>query len=141
MKVDGTSAKNIAIHFLDRTTERYTPAMVAKTIVQSKSILKSGYTEEEIIEVIDYLIDVVGVNMYSIGYVSHAINNVLADINREKNKKIIEEQRKEIEKMSSEMQSNKEVVDDKSKQRNKRKLDRFGNESRVGKKPYSDLFE
>ena len=40
MKVNGTHAKEVAIYFLDKTTERYTPQMVAKTVVQAKSLLK-----------------------------------------------------------------------------------------------------
>ena len=140
MKVNGTIAKEIAIHFLDRTQERYTPSMVAKTIIQTKSIMKSGYTKEEIIDVIDYIVDEGKVNMYSVGYVSSAINDVLAKINKEKTQKLIAEQKKEMEEKFSEIDNN-EVVDIESGQRNKTKLDRFGAESRKRKESYSDLFE
>lgn len=140
MKVDGTVAKNIAIHFLDRTTDRYTPSIVAKTVIQAKSLLKSGYTEEEIKSVIDHIVDNTSVNMYSLGYVSSAINNVLKEIKEEESKEIAKEQREEFSKIAKKLLKEGEVNFE-SKERNEGKLDRFGTKSRFGEEPYSDLFK
>lgn len=140
MKADGTIAKEIAIYFLDKTADRFTPSVVAKTIIQTKTILESGYSKDEILSVIDYIIDVKKVDMYSIGYVSHAINDILKEMNKEEEiKKLREERKKQSEAFKSQ---EKEVeVDLESKQRNQSKLDRFGTESRKREEPYSDLFK
>lgn len=83
MKVDGTEAKDIALYFFDATNQRATPEIFSKTIIIAKSILKGGYTKEEIYQAIDYLVDE-GVIMYSLGYLSCSINDVLYKINKAK---------------------------------------------------------
>lgn len=140
VKVNGTDAKDIALHFLKATgVERTTPAIIAKTIAQAKSILKSGYTKEEVIDVIDHVVER-GVRMYSIGYVSHAINDVLAEIEEKK----LQEKAKDVIKEQKEQQlaQRKEVTSSgESTNRNKGKASKFGIQSRVGKKFDLDMFE
>lgn len=139
-KPNGTDAKDIALHFLRETgVERVTPAIIAKTISQAKNILKAGYTKEEIISVIDHVINR-GVTMYSIGYVSHAINDVLRDIEEKELKakaKLVAQQLQE-----EQAKSRSEVTSDgESATRNQDKARRFGVQSRVGKKFDFDMFE
>lgn len=83
MKVDGTDAKDIAIYFFDQTNQKATPQIFSKTIVIAKSILKSGYSKQEIFDAIDYLI-AEGVPMYSLGYLSASINDVIFKMNKKK---------------------------------------------------------
>lgn len=85
MKMDGTEAKDIAIHFFDMTNQRATPAIYSKTIIIAKSIMEAGYKKDEIFEAIDHLV-AEGVEMYSLGYLSTCINDVLWKINRNKEK-------------------------------------------------------
>lgn len=83
MKMDGTEAKDIALYFFDATNQRATPQIFSKTIIIAKSILQGGYSREEIYESIDYLIGE-GVSMYSLGYLSTCINDVLFKISKNK---------------------------------------------------------
>lgn len=134
-KANGTIARDIALYFFEKIDKRCTPSMVAKTVVQAKSLLSSGYTEEEIINTIDYIVDETSTKIYSLGYINSAINSVLEEVNKKKNKEIVKQQEKEIEATSE------EVIDVESRERNERKIDGFGAESWKRKEPYSDLFE
>lgn len=133
--VNGTHAKEVALHFLERTTERFTPAMVKKTIGQVKTLMSSGYSKEEVIKVIDYLLDVKKVNMYSLGYVNSAINNVLEELK--------EIEYNNISSISSQgKEYSKEVLtDEESAKRNREKAERFGADSGFGKKHNFDLLK
>lgn len=136
--INGTQAKEIALYFIERTTERATPAIIAKTITQAKSLLKCGYTKKEITDVIDYLIDTKHVTLYSLGYVNSAINNILLEIKKEKNK-----QKKTIPPtfIQTHIERNEVELDDETTKRNKSKLNRFGIQPRLGKKFTFDMFE
>ena len=141
-KVNGTLAKEVAIYFLDMTQERFTPYMVSKSIVQAKSLLKSGYTVEEIKNVIDYIINNTNVNMYSLGYVSTAINSVLEKIEEEEKFKAVNEIiTRSKEEYAATMEGSDEPIVDKSRERNKEKLGRIGIQPRVGEKSYLDLLK
>jgi len=137
---NGTDAKDVALHFLRETgVERTTPAIIAKTISQAKGILTAGYTKDEVISVIDHLI-AKGVAMYSIGYVSHAINDILREIKgkelKEKAKLVTQQLQEEQSKVRSEVTS-----DGNSTNRNKSKANRLGVQSRLGEKFNFDMFE
>lgn len=141
---NGTDAKDIALHFVKVTTGRATPAIISKTVIQAKTLLQSGYTKDEIIKVIDYLIDVKKVQMYSLGYVGSSINSVLKEIQvkeDEECKKLKSEQIKKEVSAIQETQRSEVTHDGESTQRNRDKLDRFGNESRFGKKFNFNMFE
>lgn len=129
-KANGTVAKDIAIYFLDMTTDRYTPSMVAKTIIQAKQLLESGYKKDEIISVIDYIINKTNINMYSLGYVNSAINDVLKKIEEENKqeevRKILEQARLE---QATTVEDRGEEVDESSK-RNREKFNRNNLQSR-----------
>lgn len=134
--VNGTHAKEVALHFLERTQEKYTPAMVKKTIGQVKTLMSYGYTRDEVIKTIDYLIDVKRVNMYSLGYVNSAINNVLEELKTLEYNKKAEEILQNIEYDSKEVTINEE-----SAERNREKGERFGTNTGFGKKHNFDMLK
>ena len=119
--IDKTSAKNIALHFVETTGNRMTSIIMAKTINQVKALLTDGYTEQEIIEVIDH-INAKGVVMYSFGYVNTCINNVLHEIGEIKANQTKANLKNTIRMMNE--QEKAEVITHKSN--NKRKLTGFG---------------
>lgn len=140
VKPNGTDAKDVALHFLKITgVERATPAIVAKTIVQAKSILKSGYSKEEIVSVIDHIVEK-GVRMYSLGYVSHAIHDALEEI---KELRIKEEATRIAKRLQEEqIKSRSEVTSDgESSERNRNKAQRFGVKPWKRAKFDFDMFE
>lgn len=135
---NGTDAKDIALHFLRATgVERATPAIIARTIRTAKSILASGYSKQEILSVIDYIVDVKKIHMYSIGYVSTVINDVLKELSeKEATKKVREEIKQQR------LDVGNEVTDDNgSTERNRDKARGLGIQSRFGKKHNFDMFE
>jgi hypothetical protein len=143
VQANGTDAKDIALHFIRVTVERATPSVISRTVVQAKSLLNSGYTKQEIIKAIDYLVDVKKVQMYSLGYVSACINEVLKAITSEESK---EKAKIEKEKLAESIKNAaSEVVgvsdDGESTERNRRKSAAFGIESRFGEKLDFDLFK
>lgn len=140
IKVNGTEAKDIALYFLDMIgTERYTQTIVGRTIRQVKSVMASGYTKDEIVKCIDHIINK-GVTMYSFGYVSASINDVLKEIeilelqNESKKTKV------ELDELLKK-ETKAVVTDDESARRNAEKAKRFGVQSRFGKKFDFDMFE
>lgn len=142
--VNGTDAKDIALHFIALTVGRATPTIIKKTVIQAKTLLQSGYTKDEVIKVISYLVDKKGIQMYSLGYVNACINDVLKEIQLQQR---IEEQKAKAEELKKEIASvqeeqRNEVKDDgESTQRNRDKVNRFGTQSRFGKKFDFDMFE
>lgn len=137
---NGTDAKDIAFHFLSMTgVERATPQVIAKTIAQAKRLLNAGYNKKEICSAIDKAVQK-GISMYSIGYITTSIKDLLKEVEtdemREKGQEIkvkMEEQYAEERKAVSD--------DDESAERNRKKADGFGVQSRLGKKFNFDMFE
>lgn len=138
-----SDAKQIALHFIEKTSGRATKAIMGKTINQAKSLLTEGYKKEEILNVIDYLIDVKKIDMFSLGYVNVSINSILLTINKAQNELIKNEKTKQVEKEVLAMnEENREVLqNDESTQRNKSKLNKFGVQSGVREKSFVDMFE
>ncbi len=120
--MSSTKAKKIALYFLETTNNRATSAIISKTINQVKNLLSNGYTEDEIIEVIDY-INAKGVNMFSFGYVNVCINNVLHEIEQIKQNQTKTNLRKAIR---NEMAQQEMVEVIRHTTANKDKADRFG---------------
>jgi|GEM_PF-1569638 len=135
-----SDAKEIAVYFVDATNVKASKSLMSKTIVQAKSLLSDGFTKEEIIKTIDYVINVMKIVPYSFGYVNVVISDVLPKINKleaQQSAKIAQEEMMEfIEASRNEVRSN-----DESTNRNKSKLDGFGVQSRFGEKLDFDLFE
>lgn len=139
-----SDARLIAFHYFDKTKSKTTKAIMTKTIGQAKSLLTDGYTVEEITNVIDYIIDVKKINMYSLGYVNYSINNILREIVKSKEiqykQKLADETNKQIA-STNESSRNEVKIDDKSTNRNKNKLERFGVQPRFGEEFNFDMFE
>lgn len=139
-KANGTEAKEIALYFINATSDgRATPAIIAKTISQTKNILKAGYTKDEIIATIDYVL-AKGTQLFSIGYISTCINDVLREI-KEKEEK--EKARIVAEEQAKQQAENRKAVTtgDESTKRNAEKARRLGVQSRKREKFNFDLFE
>ena len=137
-----TFAKDIAIHFLELTQDRFTPSIVARNVKQAKALLSEGYTKEEIIEVIDVVLKK-NPNVYSLGYISASINDVLRDLNEAKKRELMEKQKIEMRTQIEQQmrESRTEVTQDESTTRNREKARRAVVQSRFGKKFDFDMFE
>lgn len=135
-----SDAKEIAVYFVDATNVKASKSLMSKTIVQAKSLLSDGFTKEEIIKTIDYVINVMKIVPYSFGYVNVVISDVLPKINKleaQQSAKIAQEEMMEfIEASRNEVRSN-----DESTNRNKSKLNGFGLQPRFGEELNFDLFE
>jgi hypothetical protein len=139
-KVNGTDAKDIAFKFLDATTDgRYTKGVIAKTIVQAKNLLSVGYSKEEICDTIDYALSK-GVEMYSFGFIGHAINDVIKKKREEEIARIAEEEKQKLLEKQN-LPQGEVNADDESRERNRNKAGRFGAESRFREKHHFDMFE
>jgi len=128
-------AKEIALHFIKRTDGRATPSIIARSILTAKEVLLSGYSKEEVISVIDYVLDIKKVPMYSLGYVSVCINSILKEINKESTRQRANQIRKDHETSFAEVKQKEVVYNDESKKRNQ---DRS---SRLGLQPNSKRFD
>ncbi len=130
---NGTEAKDIALYFVKLTTNKVTPAIMAKTVNQAKNLLSSGYTKDEIIAAIDH-VNAKGVKMFSLGYINTCINKVLFEIDKNKQDQTKANLKKAVQEMAK--QEVAEVVIHESN--NRSKLTRFG----VGNKDkYNILFD
>lgn len=135
-----SDAKEIAVYFVNTTNVKASKSLMSKTIVQAKSLLSDGFTKEEIIKTIDYVINVMKIVPYSFGYVNVVISDVLPKINKleaQQSAKIAQEEMMEfIEASRNEVRGN-----DESTNRNKSKLNGFGVQPRFGEELNFDLFE
>lgn len=142
MTVNPTEAKEIALEWLKLLGNKPTPPLMARTIKQVKGLMQVGFSDEEIRYTMEYVVRT-NPNIYSFGYVEACINDVL--------RKRAEEKRKEKSKQISEslqkqaiaiVTSESEVAnDDESSERNRRKAERLGVQSRFREKSYFNLFE
>lgn len=135
-----SDAKEIAVYFVNTTNVKASKSLMSKTIVQAKSLLSDGFTKEEIIKTIDYVINVMKIVPYSFGYINVVISDVLPKINKleaQQSAKIAQEEMMEfIEASRNEVRGN-----DESTNRNKSKLNGFGVQPRFGEELNFDLFE
>jgi DNA-binding transcriptional MerR regulator len=143
MAVNPTEAKEIALEWLALLGQKPTPALMARIIKQVKGLMEVGFSDEEI----RYTMKVVvrtKPDVYSFGYVEACINDVL--------RKRAEERRKaEVKQISKDLQEEAKPIlvtsesevsqDDEVSERNRRKAERFGIQSRVREKSYFHLFE
>jgi Holliday junction resolvasome RuvABC DNA-binding subunit len=138
-----THAKEIALYFLDLTQDKYTPNIVARTVIQAKALLSAGYTKVEIIQVIDAVLKKKP-DVYSLGYVSSSINDILREIKEKETSVLAEKQREKLRTQIAEtIESNRSEVTrvDESTERNREKARRASAQSRFGKKFDFDMFE
>ena len=140
-KANPTHAKDIALHFINVTETKATPAIMRKTIQQAKTLLASGYNKDEIFKVIDYIVKDKGIDMYSLGYVNTCINKILKEINeKEKEQNIKQELEKQKENYKPPRESKSGVSDDESRERNKTKSERFGVQRKM-QEQFRELFD
>lgn len=137
VKANGTDAKDIALHFLNLTEGRATKAIMGKTIMQAKSILEAGYTKEEILMVIDFIISTKNIQMYSLGYVSASINDALREAKKHKEQ---QENKLKMEQLAKE-QRVEVSTDEQVRERNRARLERLGIQSTIRRKHSLDMFE
>lgn len=79
--------------FFSKTNQKTTPAQARKTVGQAKQLLKAGYSSEEIIKCIEYLVQhPPKKGLTSLGFLSYVINDVLAKVKLEEAKSFQEEQ-------------------------------------------------
>lgn len=99
------------------------------------SLLKD-FTKDEIVKVIDYLVYVKRTKMYSFGYVSTVINEVLETLNHNELASV------ERDKMNDLLRREQEVtIDNATGERNRNKAGRLGTKPRFGKELDLNLFE
>jgi len=144
MSINPTSAKDIALEWLALLGLRPVPAQMGRIIKQVKGLMEVGFSDEEIRYAMNYVVSTKP-NVYSFGYIEMCINDVIR-------KKRLEEQR--IQEKLIKEQINKQVLEqisithesevaegDETSERNRRKAERFGVQSRVREKSYFHLFE
>lgn len=129
-RVDGTVAKDIALYFAEKCNIRATSSTYGKTINQAKTLLESGYTFDEIKAVIDYIVEVEKVELYSLGYINASITSVIKKAIKYRDaplhRKIYEEQLKIV--------NREELKSGESSERNKQKARDNSTQSRFGEK-------
>lgn len=129
--VNPTDAKTIALHFYDRKGWR-PDGNIGRTVNTAKSLLRYGYTVEEVLSVIDYTFDKLNINVYSIGYFNKSINSTLERMKKENKPK--------TPKVEYPLPTKTEE-DNGSSERNKNKISRLNGQSNIGKKYNFDMFE
>lgn len=145
IQANGTDAKEIAIHFVKLNNIRATSHLMGKSITQAKGLLQAGFTKEEVLEAMEYAVTVKGVVMYSLGYMSASIHDLLREIKQKKEqeetKRLAEEVKEQL--ASQPMQTSEVRIDNESAQRNREKAERIRNsfQSRLRKKYDFDMFE
>jgi hypothetical protein len=135
-----SDAKDIATYFVNSTNMKASKALMSRTIVQAKSLLSDGFTKDEIIKTIDYVINVKKVNLHSFGYINVVISDLLPQVLKQEAQLSTQNVGKElaafIEASRSEVRGN-----DESTKRNKSKLNGFGLQPRFGEELDFDMFE
>lgn len=144
MLINPTFAKEIAIEFLTKTNQDMDARIIASTIKQVKGLMMDGYTEDEIRYALQHVLKY-NKSVYSFGYIGKAIEDLSIRMNQEeKKKKLLMRAKKEEENRVSSYKVSSEggVVEDvEATERNRRKAERLGTESRERKKSYFNLFE
>lgn len=124
----GADAKEVALYFIKKKDWKPVSALIVKSIQQAKAMLKAGFTKEDIIKAIDYIIDVEGVDIYSLGYLNVSINDIMDKL-------------KVLEVKNAKFEIREEVKNDGSTSNNQRKANRLGTKSRLRESYHFDMFE
>lgn len=140
----GKIAKEITFHFLKLTQQRATSASIKKHITQSKAILKAGFTRDEILEVMEHVILIKKIDVYSLGYINACIVDVLRELNKLKEQDEMNRLKEEVkrqEQIAIANQATEVIVNDDSTERNRQKARAFSDLSRKRTKFDLDMFE
>lgn len=133
---NGTHAKEIALHFLQKAKQELNPNNVARSTAIAKGMLSRGFTYDDIIQVIDHLLVTRNNQIFSLLYISKAIDEVLGELRAADLAVVINEQSARA--ISSQRH---EVKADDSTERNRAKAARASVQSRLRKKFDFDMFE
>ena len=130
-----SDVQEITRYFINNVIGQADQRFWKRTAAQVKSLNKN-YSKDQIIQVIDYLVYEKNVNLYSFGYVSAAINDVLETLNC---RNLANQEKEKMEKHH--IQGREVKKDDKSGERNRGKAEQLGLQSRIREKYSFDLFE
>jgi len=134
--VDATVAKEIAMYFIGKAKLQFSGKSISINISLTKQLLEK-YSKDEIIEVIDYLIDVDSAHPNSMALVKFVIDDKLKEIREGKQRDEV------IERYKQSISNNKNFggVEVNEHNRNKNKNIGTGEKSRVREGNYKYLFE
>ena len=142
--IDRTASRDVAIHFLKKSEQELSKENIRWTIGGVQRLMDKGYTELEIVKVIELLFTW-NPKIYSFKYVETAIDKVIVEIRREEQahkNKLEAEQIKAQQSTAKPVTKESEVANsDEATERNRRKAERLGIQPRERKKSYFDLFE
>jgi len=134
-----SDAKDIATYFVNSTDMKASKSLMSRTIVQAKSLLSDGFTKDEIIKTIDYVIKVKKVDLRSFGYINVVISDMLKDVIKYEASLSAQNAQQDVVAFI-EASRNEVSGSDESTNRNKSKLNGFGVQPRFGEKLDFDIF-
>jgi hypothetical protein len=108
--------------------------------VQAKSLLSDGFTKDEIIKTIDYVINVKKVDLHSFGYINVVISDILPQVLKYETQLSVQDANKKV---SAFIEASRNEVrgNDESTNRNKSKINGFGLQPRFREELDFDMFE
>ena len=127
------SSSKITLYYLRRIGVEADKNNIAKTMRIAKSLLYD-YSEEDILDTIDFILDVKKVDMYSLGYVSASISTLIKDVRKERARKVVRG-------MTQESSRDEVTIEHGSQERNRDKRQQLGVQSRIREKYSKHLFE
>lgn len=131
-----SNPRDVAIYFLNLSNQEKSRTNIIRA-VKSASTLLENYTSNQVKDVIEFLIDVKKIDLYSLAYLNNHMDKYLEEIENVRLKETYAEHIKNIQ-----TQPTQEVsINEQSVERNNGKLHRFGIQSRVREKFNFDLFE
>ena len=126
----GKSAQNVAFSFFATFELKYTPTDIKRVMKNIKDLMKAGYTEEELLKIIDYAFDNQPPSgIYSFGYIISIKDKALSEIKVKEEKLKREEIAQQVRTQISKIQG-LERVSNADKLRNRKSkyenMDLFG---------------
>lgn len=128
-----TDARTVALEFHRLVFGKVINGKVAQTVVQAKRLLDEGYDVEDILLLVEYIVRYTSVNMYSLGYVSAVIRDLLPKA------KVKQEYEKQLKLQEEMAEKARELEVQNDAERNRSKARDFGIQSRGRKKHNFDL--
>jgi hypothetical protein len=137
---NGTQAKEIVLHFIAKTSgENANRGDIARWTTMAKDLLLT-YSNRDIISVINHCVDVKKLSLYSFGFITRAIGDVMMEMEAIKAKEAAKQYVKDV---ASSMNVPREEVrrDEDAAERNRRKASGFGIQSRLRAQYSFDMHE
>lgn len=144
MLVNPTQAKELAVLFLNLSNQKVTKSNMPRTIRAVKDLMSGGVSYEDIKYAVETMLSRKP-DIYSFNYIVMGIDDVLDErkklLAQEEGKKLKRDAEKSLME-SLKVTSESEVVQsDETAERNRRKAEGLGIQSRFREKHYFDLFE